>query len=441
EGRLLASTSTGQIVCFGPSEIANPPTVSSAVDGSPYPDDHPTSAARAMARQIIKDTGITSGYCLLLGAGDGRLSYELARRSDLRLYCLEPNPQRVAAAREALDLAGVYGVRVTVHQGSPQKLPYADYFANLIVLGDGTAEDLENCSARELYRVLRPCGGTAYIAAGGGAAAAKIERWLQGAGVPSADIFTSETAVQVRCGELPGAGEWTHQYADAGRSGASEDQIVKLPLRLLWFGKPGPAKMISRHWRGPAPLSTQGRLFAIGQHSITAVDAYNGRELWCRELPGAGRFPVDAKGSNAVADDDSVYAAIGAVCLRLDAATGETRQTYHPPPAPESLPAELAESLTWEYLAQNDDSVLGSMGSASQGRYIFGLNKDDGKPHWVYTTEDVVSNNAITVGEGRVYLIDRTTAAEIEKMKRRGERISIRSTLVALDAATGQTVW
>ena len=441
DGRLLASTSTGQIVCFGPPEIANPPTVSPSAEGSPYPDDRLTSAARAMARQIIKETGIRAGYCLLLGAGDGRLAYELARRSDLHIYCLEPDPQRVAAARQALDAVGLYGVRVTVHQGSPQKLPYADYFANLIVLGDGIAGDLKNCSARELYRVLRPCGGTAYIAAASGAAAAKIDRWLQGAGVPSVEIRTSTTAVQVVRSKLPGAGEWTHQYADAGRSGASEDQLVKLPLKLLWFGRPGPAKMVSRHWGGPAPLATEGRLFAIGQHSITAVDAYNGRELWCRDLPGAGRFPVDAKGSNAVADDDSIYAAIGAVCLRLDAATGETRQTYHPPPAPESLPAELAESLTWEYLAQNDDLVLGSMGNESQGRYIFGLNKDDGKPRWVYTTEEAVSNNAITVGEGRVYLIDRTTAAEIEKMKRRGERISIRSTLVALDAATGATVW
>jgi len=440
-GRLLASTSTGRIICFGRPEIANPPTVSPSVEGSPYPNDHLTSAARAMARQIIKETGIKAGYCLVLGAGDGRLAYELAQQSDLRVYCLEPEDQKVAAARQALDAVGLYGVRATVHQNSLQKLPYADYFANLIVLGDSIAGDLKSCSAPELYRVLRPCGGTAYIAAAGGAAAPKIDRWLQEAGVPSADILTSDTAVQVVRGKLPGAGEWTHQYADAGRSGASEDQLVKLPLKLLWFGKPGPAKMISRHWRGPAPLSTQGRLFAIGQHSITAVDAYNGRELWCRDLPGAGSFPVDAKGSNVVADRDSVYVAIGTVCLRLNPATGETRQTYHLPPAPESMSEDLAESLTWEYLAQNDDLVLGSMGSESQGLYIFGLNKDDGALRWVYATEEVVSNNAITVGERRVYLIDRTSAAEIDKMKRRGERISIRSTLVALDAATGQTVW
>ena len=441
DGRLLASTSTGQIACFGPEEIANPPTVSPSVEDSPYPDDPLTSAARAMARQIIKETGIRVGYCLLLGAGDGRLAYELARRSDLRIYCLEPNLEKVVAARQALDAAGVYGVRVTVHQGSLGELPYADYFANLIVLEEGLVGDFRSCSASELWRVLRPCGGTAYLAATGVASVPEIGWWLRGAGLPSAEIRTSETAVQVVRGKLPGAGEWTHQYADAGRSGSSEDQLVKLPLKLLWFGKPGPAKMINRHWRGPAPLSTQGRLFAIGQHSITAVDAYNGRELWCRDLPSAGRYPVDGKGSNAVADHDSVYIATGDVCLRLNAATGETQQTYHLPPAPESLPTEVAESLAWEYLAQQGDLVLGSMGSEAESQYVFALGKDDGTLRWIYAAEEVVSNNAITVGEGRVYLVDRTSTRKIDQLKRRGEPAIVKSTLLALDAATGKTVW
>jgi len=365
----------------------------------------------------------------------------LAKRSALRIYCLEPDLQKVIAARQALDAVGVYGVRVTVHQGSLSELPYADYFANLIVLEEALVGDFRSCSASELWRVLRPCGGTAYLAAAGVASVPEIGWWLRGAGLPAAEIRTSETAVQVVRGELPGAGEWTHQYADARRSGSSEDQLVKLPLKLLWFGKPGPAKMINRHWRGPAPLSTQGRLFAIGQHSITAVDAYNGRELWCQDLPGAGRFPVDQKGSNAVADRDSVYIATGDVCLRFNAATGETRQTYHAPPPPESLSAESPESLTWEYLAQKDDLVFGSIGSEAEGQYVFALGKDSGEPRWLYTAEGVVSNNAITVGAGRVYMLDRTSAQKIDQLKRRGEPAVAKATLLALDAATGETIW
>ena len=436
DGRLVVSMSTGQIACFGPEEIPHPPTISPQVRREGL-----RLASAVTARRIIDQTGITAGYCLLLGAGDGSLSYELAKRSDLRIYCIEPDPQKVAAVRRALDMAGRYGVQVTVHQGSLSELAYPDYFANLIVLDERLGADFRNCSARELYRVLRPCGGTAYIGAMPGTGSAwqpQVGQWLGKGGVPAAEIRASETGVQVVRGELPGAGEWTHQYADAGRSGSSEDQLVKLPLKLLWFGKPGPAHLINRHWRAPAPLSINGRLFIAGQQTVIAVDAYNGCELWTRDIPNAGRLHSDAWGSNFAADYDSVYIATGDVCLRLDAKTGETKQTYHLPPPP-----ELAESMTsWAYLAQQDDLVLGSMGSrVAEGPVVFALGKDDGELRWMYAAQEVVSNHAIAVGADRVYLLDRTSAHKIEQMKRRGEGISIECTLLALDAASGEIIW
>jgi len=36
-------------------------------------------------------------------------------------------------------------------------------------------------------------------------------------------------------GPLPGAGKWTHQYADAGNTACSDDRRVKGPLGVLWF--------------------------------------------------------------------------------------------------------------------------------------------------------------------------------------------------------------
>ncbi|MFQ5809366.1 MAG: malectin domain-containing carbohydrate-binding protein, partial [Armatimonadota bacterium] len=48
----------------------------------------------------------------------------------------------------------------------------------------------------------------------------------------------------------------------------------------------------------------------------------------------------------------------------------------------------------------------------------------------------------IAVGDGRVYLIDRTSAAQLEQMRRRGGAVTpTTTTLVALDVATGQTLW
>ncbi|GAH38189.1 unnamed protein product, partial [marine sediment metagenome] len=306
---------------------ANPPTISPAVEDSPYPVDRRSAA---LAGRIIKETGVTAGYCLQLGSGDGRLAYDLAKRSDLNIYCIEPDAEKVAAARKALDAAGLYGVRVTVHQGSLDKLAYPAHFANLIVSGSGFSPDLGAAGATEMYRVLRPCGGVAYLAAEA-APSGQLAKWASSGGVPAREMRTSAEAARIVRGALRGAGEWTHQYADAGKSGCSNDQLVKWPLKLLWFGKPGPAHIISRHWKPSAPVSINGRLFVAGQHTIIAVDAYNGYELWATDLPAVGRMRVSSAGGNFAADADSVYAATGSVCFRLDAETGEIQQLYRIP--------------------------------------------------------------------------------------------------------------
>ena len=85
--------------------------------------------------------------------------------------------------------------------------------------------------------------------------------------------------------------------------------------------------------------------------------------------------------------------------------------------------------------------IFGTIGDAVASPYVFALNKHDGTPRWIYTAEEAVSNNAVTIGTDRVYLIDRTRADKIKQMKRRGEEIEQRYTLMALDAATGETLW
>lgn len=451
DGHLLVSTTEGQIYCFGPQAVANPPTLSRRVENPPAPPSEegdgggviPSTAPGAQrARNILDETGKKAGFCLVLGAGDGQLLFHLAQQSDLKIYCVEPDPEKVAAVRQALDEAGLYGVRVTVHQGPLRPLVYPDYFADLILLGDDLPGDLDNLSAREIYRVLRPCGGTAYLPSAGFAGGSPaLRRWLVQGQAPEAEITISEQAVKVVRGPLPGADNWTHQYANAGRTGASADQRARLPLRLLWFGEPGPEHLINRHWQGPAPLCVQGRLFVVGQYRLQAVDAYNGRPLWTRDFPRGGRFPARSKGSNVAADEASVYLATGRECLRLDAATGETVQTYALPPPPADLPPALAETAVWSYLAVTERFLLGSLGSDQEGRCVFVLNKGDGQLRWTYTAQGVVSNNALALDENRVYLIEQTPPAEIDQAQRRGRKIDLHWKLLALDAATGEVVW
>jgi len=462
DGRLLVSTTSGRIVCYGPKAVASPLVIAPKRDSSPPASDE-AGAAAALARRILEETGKRAGYCLALGTGDGRLVHELAKQSELTITCAEPDAARAAAARQALDAAGLYGVRVAVHEGSLRDLAYPDYFADLIVLGDGTSRHLKKCSAAELYRVLRPCGGVACISPAEAAPSAlpavarwlgrtvslgsvgpfperTIVKWLARGGVPAEEIRTTGSAVLVVRGKLPGTDNWTHQYANAARTGASADRRARVPLRLLWFGEPGPARLVTRHWGGPAPLCVDGRMFVIGQFSLMATDAYNGRPLWRRDFPRAAWWHVASKGSSAAADEDSVYLVQEKACLRLDAATGETVQTYPLPPLPESIPEDKAKSIRWSYLAVDRGRILGSMGSDREGRCVFVLAKD-GTLRWTYSAIGTVNNNSLCIDDRRVYLIERTSPAEVAKAQRRGEKMAAEWKLLALDAASGKIAW
>ncbi|MFQ6097132.1 MAG: PQQ-binding-like beta-propeller repeat protein, partial [Armatimonadota bacterium] len=348
DGRLYVSMKNGRIACFAARQVASPRTVSPNRTVSPYDDDALASAYAELAERIIAESGATEGYCLDFGAGKGRLAYELAKRTNLNIYCIEPDARSVRAAREALDAAGLYGVRVTVHQGRLDRLPYSSYFANLIVSDTGCAGHLQKRVGAELYRALRPSGGVVYLARPPGAngpSPARLARWLREAGVPDEEMRVAEGAVRIVRGPLPGAGDWTHQYADIGKSGCASDRLVKWPMQVLWFGGPGPARMMSRHWKTAAPVSTNGRLFVAGQNSVIATDAYNGRELWTFDLPNIGIRGVQGRGSNIAADEDTVYVATGSVCFAIDAGTGEQERIYRFPTRAERYALDRPQSF------------------------------------------------------------------------------------------------
>ncbi len=491
-GKLFVSTTKGRIYCFGleaPQE--------GAVVLTPKSSPIRSGAMKDKAAKILSDTGIKEGYCLLLGAGDGSLAAELAMQSELTIMCVEPDAKKATKARKALDAAGLYSVRITVHEGGPNTVPYTDYFANLIVADETLADGLKKWSASEIYRVLRPCGGTLY--------APGAEPWLKTCGAPAGELHTP---CIVR-GNLPGAGDWTHQYATAGRTSASRDTIVKLPLKMLWWGKPGPAEMVARHWRAPAPIYSDGRLFTQGENVIFAQDAYNGRILWKRNLPGVAHFPHAYRGGNICTDGKFVYALQGLECLQMDAATGETVRTFHVPLDKDTierleknltpignigaLPAEwklrqlggaIAENqkkkprptyqypgsitkgyheatrydipvplpVEWDYLAVSGNTLLGTIAAPNltvgwwrrafpEGKVLFAFDTKNGSLLWMYHAKESISPNAISVNENRVYLIDRMGLAETTRQERAGEKPEAKSFLIALDLRTGEEIW
>jgi len=361
-GRLFVSCDTGAIYCFAKGDRPTVAWLSEPTNSRPYPQDRRTALYAAAAERILRETRVRRGYCLVFGCETGRLALELAKRTELRIYGIEPDGRKVEQARAALDAAGLYGTRVTVEQGSLSDLPYSNYFANLIVSDSMLVSGRLRGSAKELFRVLKPCGGVAYL--GQPAEGMRLWRrlkpdrlreWLRKGGLSDFEVIQDGgTWAKIVRGPLPGAGEWTHQYADPGNTACSTDRLVECPLGVLWFGEPGPAKMINRHCKAPAPVSTNGRLFVAGNDVVIACDAYNGLKLWERNLPGFRRVWLHGETTNLVAAPESVYATVGEQCLRLDAATGETLAEWSVPPAPDGQPRN------WGYLAWTGEILLGS---------------------------------------------------------------------------------
>jgi outer membrane protein assembly factor BamB len=424
---LLVGTTEGEIHCFRAGRRGEAKIVSQRKRKIT-----PSARARARVASILTAGKVTDGYGLVLGNVDADDLASLADQSEL-VWHWAAGSRDVQAVRASLADAGLYGTRVAVHNVPGSPLPYADYCANLLVFFVENAADLERAPASEIYRVLRPCGGTAVVVCSDALRSA-VDEWLAAGKLPAHVMQDVDVGVRIQRGPLPGAGAWTHQYAGAGKSGNSGDQLVRLPLKVLWFGSVGPADIVSRHYRTPAPLAIDGRMFVAGIDYLHAVDAYTGRILWERHLPGVGRWPAAYRGGSMAADEAAVYVPQKVACLRLDPQTGQTQLTYKAPMPDGNDAAAGDEELIWEYLAVTDHTVVGTVGRPNIRRswwsmahpaneLLFVLDKATGKPLWTYEPESAVDSNAIAIDEGRLFLIDGLAPAEVfPRALRRGAK-------------------
>lgn len=444
-GRLYVSTDQGKIYCFaGPDRGGEPRELVAELVERPWEDNREYVQA---AEEILRLGDVRDGYALDLGCGEGRLASELARRSKLHIIGVESDPQAVAAARERLIAAGLYGTRVTVHQGDPARTSYPNYFADLVISARSLADGAGVVAQGELQRLRRPWGGVAVL------------------GKPQA-MQRSER------GPLPGAGDWTHQYCNAAATLTSNDALVRGPLGMLWFTDFAQLRMPDRHGRGPAPLFAKGRLFVLGLHGLYALNAYNGRLLWEHPLENVLQ-PFDQEhllgaavtGSAFCYGQDSVYVRQEDHVLRIDEATGQALTRWTTPAAPGAAPG------TWGSIATDDGILFGSVandehvtmwawhaadmeGMPGESTSLFALDAVTGKPLWAYQAAHSIRHNTIVIGDGRVYFIDRPVARDdlLARQTRRQEsphRLTLADEpvghpygiLVALDARSGEVVW
>jgi outer membrane protein assembly factor BamB len=466
-GRLYASTDKGRIYCFAaePADKSKATVVrhNKVPVSAPYPEDELTPVYRAAAEAIVMESGVTKGYCLVLGAEQGRLAFELAKRTNLHIIGVEPDPVKVKTARAALAAAGIYGSRVVIDQGELSALPYSDYFANLIVSDRLLLTGRVPGDPSQLTRHLKPCGGTICLGVPAGRpdkqgtlSADELTGWLDKLRLGRCRIGeTNGLWAILKRGALPGAGQWTHQYAEAGNTACSNDRLLGGSLGLLWFGEPGQAPMVNRHDAAAAPLAVNGRLFIQGENIVMAYDSYNGALLWQRDIPGAMRTRLKAlECGNLAASEDSFFVALRDKCLRLDAETGTTRAVYPLPAQTGSDPAQ------WGFLACADGILYGStMKSRGVSDKLFALDSEDGRILWQHEGKNIV-NLTLALGDGWLFFIDSSLTLEQREQILRQDKSPLKSLkgeearqaeqaakkldarrAVALDARTGGKLW
>lgn len=434
-GRLYVSTNNGKVDVFqAGADEATAELAEAAPPGSeqPFGEDEWTSVYAEAAEQMLDQSGVRRGFCLVVGNDQGRLAWELARRSELRIYAIDSDPAKVEAARQTLMKTGLYGHRITVHQADPADTFYSNYFANLIVSDTLLTSGQLPQGSEQVARHLKPAGGVMLLGAPptapdevveAVASGQLVQGWLGRSGID--DQTTAETTpswTQLTRGLLPGAGDWTHQYGNPANTAVSKDTRVKGGLGVLWFGDPGPDQMVNRHDGAVGPLSVGGKLIVQGEWSIMAYDAYNGLFLWKHENPEAIRTGVfqNQNPANVAASDSHVFHFVGDQCLQLDIETGETVAVHR-------LPESLDDGrYQWGYLAVQDGILFGAatvrteLESRRQRRgrrtedatdHLFAIDVASGQHLWTHEGKHI-SHHTIAIGPEEMFFIDSSITSE-----------------------------
>ncbi|MBN2310947.1 MAG: PQQ-binding-like beta-propeller repeat protein, partial [Candidatus Hydrogenedentes bacterium] len=473
-GRLFVSTDSGSIHCFAQAGIEPQPAALAAAAAAPYPKDEWTAVYAREAMRVVDEAGTDKGYCVVLDCGEGRLACELAKVSQFQVIGIERDPAKVAVARTALDAAGLYGVRVTVHQaGAPgwpdNGLPYTSYFANLVVSGQALTGDALPEFPAEVWRMLRPFGGVASIGQSLEAArlgaelkTADVEQWIEASGASNARLIRQGGLwAAFRRGDVPGGGTWTQLYADASHTACSTDDLHG-PMTIQWFGQPGPRDIIDRHHRPMSPLARDGRVFVPANDLVIALDAYNGTELWRLAVPNSRRTGALKNSGNMLLTDEYVYAITQDECWAVDVDSGTLEQVL-------KAPAPDPGQYEWGYLNRLDSRLYGTLQrpdasfsrldrstcSVLEGDFrpvivsdaLFAVDRHTGDHLWTYEGGTFM-NNAIAIGEGAagacVYAVvsrNEKALSNNDGRMRIDEFCKSDTFLVAVDAATGVTRW
>lgn len=472
-GKLVAVTFDGTIMVFGDkpvekvTEYLNPEMTLARLQGK--------------AGKIVGSSGIEEGYCLVMGAGDIKLLEGLVSGTSLDIIVYEKDFNRVQTLREYFDRAGVSTGRLSFQHFDKSIPLLPKYFSSLTIVNDISYLDKNDTDVLEqLYETTRPYGGRIVfnIKRRKQNQLLNIYRNMQLSG--ASPIKENGLAMITRTGPLPGASPWTHNYGDIANTVKSDDQLVKAPLGILWFGGNSNMDVLPRHGHGPGEQVVDGRLIIQGINSLSARDVYTGRVLWKREsdqlmddnwmvyfdetydeenpldpkynqvhLPGA-----NARGTNYIATKEYVYLIEGNNCNVIDITNGKTVKVF-------STGTDNTKELG--YIGVYEDLLIlgnnfaeftsGLEGDSiriknpkftdydlTASRELIVLNRFTGEKLWSIAANHGFIHNSVIAGEGMIFCLDKLPQYLETKLRRRGEELPEGVRLLYLDASTGKVL-
>ena len=367
DNKLFVSTVEGKIYCFGESH-----SMTKRYKPKIRPLQHDQIWSK-VAGNILAKLKVKDGYCVSLGIGSGYLIQELIDQSQFHLVVIDQNPDDIENFRQRMNMAGLYGHRLTAVTGDPFDHPLPPYLARLIVSEDVFAAGFDSAKhdPNRLYQPIRPYGGIAWLGAENDKNS--LTKWIENSRLPKAEHWNTEDFVVLRrVGALPNSADWTHNYSDPSNSIFSTDQI-KAPLGLLWFGSQQiNLDVLPRHAHGPVPHVVGGRLVIQGVNVLSARDVYTGQTLWKKTLNNLNTFGMyyddsyarsegisqnhipgtNEFGSNIVSLEDRIYLISGPVCNVIDTDNGKTLDQFQLPSVDGQPPPN------WGYISAIDDLLI-----------------------------------------------------------------------------------
>lgn len=282
----------------------------------------PPAGGGTAASAWTQDVG--PGFCVVIGNAEVDLSLALAQDERRLVQELANTPDRVEPLRKAMRDAGL-APRAMAMASDWKSLPYADSIVNAIVVPDYAAARAAGLGPEEVLRVLAP-GGVALLGVAAGYAPSE---WKDRSEVAKCEMAGNRC--RVLRAAIPGLDEWPQFEHDGGRTGISSDARAGLPHGIRWMDGERWPPYATFAVENPGFASAGGRHFvwdAIGlkgtkKSRLFCRDAWNGLPLWERE------FDRPPKANMLAADGDHILLHLGAKnLLVLDAATGQTRQTF-----------------------------------------------------------------------------------------------------------------